>query len=116
MKELLVPSMTLWLSVLIGCSSSTPAPECAEQPDPTKLSPAERAALDDSLARYGWRCKQQETQCQVRIVHTGAGDIVVTVASVFPHKESGQCVQAIGDEDLGVYGKDGAFVRAVPLL
>ena len=91
-------------------------PDCSKRPDPSKLTGAERTALEDSLARFGGRCKRQETQCAISLTHNKAGEILISVASVYPHQDSGQCLQAPGDLDLAVYSQTGDFVRTVMAL
>lgn len=81
-----------------------------------RLDHSERAALDDSLARYGERCKRQDSQCEISLIRSSTGEILVTVASIYPQSETGRCAQRIGDQDLAVYSSDGFFIRRVMSL
>lgn len=103
--------VSLW-----GCSNSKPILNCAGRPDSAKLVPAERVALADALSRYGKRCERKDWQCEISLIRNSRHEIVVTVASVYPHRDSGHCVQAPGEQDLAVYNSDGTFVREVMSL
>jgi hypothetical protein len=115
MKQIVAISLTIAIASSLGCSSK-PIPQCAKQPDSSKLSSAELAALKDALARFGERCKRQETQCEINLTHNTKDQILVSVASVYPHQESGQCLQAPGDQDLAVYSSAGEFIETVMSL
>ena len=116
MRDFIASSLVLLLASSVGCSYTAPAPDCSKRPDQGKLDPSERAALTDALARYGQRCKRDKYQCDVSLTRNGNREILVTVASVYPDRSSGHCVQAPGDQDLAVYSPDGAFIRAVMSL
>jgi len=103
------------LIVLGGCSSKV-TPNCNRQPDPTNLDSGEQAALADAMRRYGGRCEQELWQCDISVARTRAGEILVTVGSVYPDADSGHCLRAPGDQDLAVYTLDGHFVREVLTL
>ena len=95
---------------LASCSSSKPVPHCPKRPDLNKLTVPERIALEDSLARFGGRCNRQETTCEISVTHNKKGQILLSVASVYTHQESGQCLQAPGEMDLAVYSQVGTFI------
>jgi hypothetical protein len=116
MRIFLVVPALLGLFSLAGCSYATPAPECSKRPDLSKLDPAERLALKDALLRYAARCNRQDYQCDVSLIRNSQKEILVTVASVYPHRASGHCVPAFGDQDLGVYSPAGTFIRRVMSL
>jgi len=116
MRDLLALVLIVGLIGSGGCSSSKPILDCSKRPDPGKLDNAERAALGDSLARYGERCRRPDTQCEISLIRNTRGEILVTVASIHPHRDSGQCLQIPGDQDLAVYSPDGAFIRRVMSL
>ena len=101
---------------LAGCSYMKAAPECSKQPDLAKLAPAERSAPKDASTRYAARCKRQDYQCEISLAKNDNGEILVTVASVYPDRASGNCVPAPGDQDLAVYSPTGDFVRSVMAL
>lgn len=116
MRDFLVLALVVVLASSGGCSYSQVAPACSKRPDPRKLDSAEQTALADALSRYGGRCKRQNWQCDVSLTRNDRGDILVTVASVYPDKGSGQCLQAPGDQDLAAYSHDGTFIRRVMSL
>lgn len=115
MENFLALTIVIALSSLMGCSPKV-TPDCSQQPDLSKLSAAEHTALNDALARYGGRCKRQDFQCDISLVRNGRDEIVVTIASVYPDRGSGHCVQAPGDQDLAAYRPDGTFIRRVMSL
>lgn len=115
MENFLAFTFAIALSSLVGCSAKTP-PDCSKQPNLNKLDTAERTALNDALARYGGRCKRQDFQCDISLARNNRDGILVTIASVYPDKDSGQCWQAPGDQDLVTYTRDGAFIRKVMSL
>ena len=98
----------LLLGALSACTASD-APVCAKQPDPSSLTPAEQLAFSDAKSRYGKRCDDAPRVCEIRLAKNARGEILVTVASIYPDRESGQCLQAPGDQDLAVYTSDGTF-------
>ena len=116
MRSCLAVAAFLALFGLGGCSYSKPAPNCSKRPDLDKLAPAERLAIKDAMSRYSARCNRQDWQCDVSLVRNSKSEILVTVASVYPHRDSGHCVQAFGDQDLAVYSADGKFIRQVMSL
>jgi hypothetical protein len=116
MKICLAVAALVALFSLAGCSYAEPAPECSKRPDLAKLNPSERLALKDALVRYAARCNRQDYQCDVSLTRNSQKEILVTVASVYPHRASGHCVQAFGDRDLGVYSPAGTFIRRVMSL
>ena len=113
MRHLL--SLFALLSVLSACSGLD-APVCAKQPDTSSLEPAERVALADAMIRYGERCNDSPRECAVKVAKNPRGEILVTIASIYPDRSSGQCLQAPGDQDLAVYTSDGAFKELVQSL
>jgi hypothetical protein len=115
MRELLALGFLAALVGFGGCSSKV-APSCSKQPELGVLDSAERLALADALSRYGSRCKRQDFQCDVSLIRNNGGEILVTVASVYPDTESGHCLQAPGDQDLVTYRPDGTFMRRVMSL
>ena len=102
--------------LLAGCTFMRAAPECSKTPNPVNLNPVEKSALKDASARYALRCKRRDYQCEISLVRNEKGEILVSVASVYPDRASGNCVQAPGDLDLAVYNTAGAFVRTVMAL
>lgn len=96
------------IGVLSACSGLE-APTCAKQPDASSLEPAERLALADAMIRYGNRCDDAPRECAVTVGKNPRGEILVKIASIYPDRSSGQCLQAPGDQDLAVYTSDGAF-------
>ena len=106
MRHLLSPLALL--TVLSACSGLE-APICAKQPDSISLEPAERLALADAMIRYGKRCDDSPRECAIKVAKNPRGEILVTIASIYPDRSSGQCLQAPGDQDLAVYTSDGAF-------
>lgn len=115
MGNIMALTFAIALSSLVGCSFKTP-PDCSKQPDLSELDAAERTALNDALARYGGRCKRQDFQCDISLSRNNKDGILVTIASVYPDKGSGQCWRAPGDQDLVAYTRDGAFIRRVMSL
>lgn len=103
------------LASLTGCSAKV-TPDCSKQPELGTLATAEKAALADALSRYGNRCERKDYQCDISLVRNSRNEILLTIASVYPHRGSGQCLQAPGDQDLLVYNPDGAFVERVMSL
>lgn len=115
------PSTLLFLFMLVSalgsCSLSNKAPpNCSKHPELSKLDTAERAALADAMVRYGDRCQRQRTTCDVSLTRNNRGEILVTVASVYPDQDSGHCLQAPGDQDVVVYTTAGAFMRQIMSL
>ena len=100
------------VGVLSACSGLE-APACARQPDASSLEPAERLALADAMIRYGNRCDESPRECAVTVAKNSRGEILVKIASIYPDRSSGQCLQAPGDQDLAVYTSDGAFKELV---
>jgi len=114
MKDLLVFAI-LASSILSGCSSKV-APNCGKQPDTLKLDSTERLALADALVRFGERCKRQDYQCDISLMRNSKKEILVTIASVRPDKDSGHCLRAHGAQDLATYRPDGIFIERVMSL
>lgn len=114
------PRTLVFLIILVGalgaCSLSKAPPNCSKHPELSKLDTAERIALADAMVRYGDRCQRQRTMCDVSLTKNSRGEILVTVASVYPDQDSGHCLQAPGDQDVAVYTTAGVFMRQIMSL
>ena len=115
MKALLALASFVALAGLCGCSTRE-APNCSKQPAADQLDAAEKAALADAMARYGGRCERKDYQCDISLIRNSRRDIVVTIASVYPDRDNGRCLQAPGDQDLVAYRPDGTFISRVMSL
>lgn len=106
-------SLLLLVVLLNGCSKLKPLPQCAQQPDKSKLSSVETLALSHAIANFGQACNIGDIPCDISLFRNKQNDILVTVAFVHPDRETGECYQAPGAENVALYNSNGVFIRTI---
>ena len=101
-----------WLLVVtfIG-SGCAPALDCTTMPDLSQLSHAEQLALKHSISAYSKECSSSQYQCAFRLTHGKKKELIVTTSFLYPDKDSGLCLQAIGGSKINVYDSNGRLQR-----